>query len=223
MKNLSILILALFIFSCSNGDVKEAQEENTEQTEVVEKTNKNLEGFSRAYFASGCFWCVEAIFESVVGVEEAISGYSGGKEENPSYSQVSAGLTGHTESVEVYYDPEKIDYKTLVNIYYGSHNPTTVNGQAPDFGRQYRSAIFYQNDEEKMIAEAYKDSLDQSGIYEEPIATEIVPLGKFYQAEDYHQNYEKLHPNQSYVKNVSIPRLNRFKKKYPELLKENTH
>lgn len=189
-------------------------------TSSMAETPKNLDGLSKAYFASGCFWCVEAVFESVRGVEEAVSGYSGGTEKNPTYEQVGHGRTTHAEAVEVYYDPKVVSYETLVKVYYGSHNPTTVNGQAPDFGRQYRSMILYTSEEEKNIAEAYRKQLEASGQYGGPIVTEIVPFTKFWKAEEYHQNYERLNPNNSYVRNVSIPRLNRFKAKFPELLKK---
>ena len=190
---------------------------------IEQKKPKDLSKYSKAYFASGCFWCVEAIFESVNGVAEAVSGYAGGDEKNPTYRQVGNGSTGHTETVEVYYDPEVVSYETLVKVFYGSHNPTTVNGQHPDYGTQYRSAIFYQNDEEKKIAETFKANLEKSGEYSKPIATEISKLKKFYKAEEYHQDYERLNPNQPYVKAVSIPRLNRFKAKFPELLKKESH
>ena len=217
-KNSVRLFLTFFCFSlflaCNNGRAVEGKNNVPEKKETV-----NLDGLSKAYFASGCFWCVEAIFESVRGVEEAISGYSGGQTENPTYRQIGTGSTGHAEAVEVYYNPEVVDYETLVKVFYGSHDPTTVNGQAPDYGTQYRSMIFYQNDEEKQIAESFKAALEASGEYDQPIATEIVPFEKFWVAEDYHQNYERLHPDQPYVKNVSIPRLRRFQAKFPELLK----
>jgi len=187
---------------------------------ITKETSTHLgQDFKKAYFASGCFWCVEAVFESVRGVEEAVSGYAGGDEHSPTYRQVSSGSTGHTETVEVWYDPKVVSYETLLTVYYGSHNPTTVNGQHPDYGTQYRSAIFYTNEEERKQAEAYKKKLDKSKKYTSPIATEISVLKKFWKAEDYHQNYESLHPNQPYVKAVSIPRLKRFQKKYPHLLK----
>jgi len=166
-------------------------------------------------------WCVESIFESVRGVEEAISGYAGGKESNPTYRQVSYGQTSHTEAVEVYYDPKVVNYKTLVTVYYGSHDPTTVDGQHPDYGRQYRSMIFFQNEEEQKIAEDFKAKLESSGQYDELIATEIVPYDKFWMAEEYHQDYERRNPNQPYIRNVSIPRLRQFQKRFPELLKKN--
>jgi len=191
-------------------------------TQEIEKlSDAELQKLNTAYFASGCFWCVEAIFESVHGVKEAVSGYSGGSELDPTYEQVGRGETGHTEAVLVYYDSTKISYETLILVYYGSHDPTTVNGQSPDFGTQYRSMIFYQNQRERKLAESYKSKIESSGKYNKPIATEIVMFSKFWKAEEYHQDYEKLHPDNSYVKSVSIPRLEKFKKKFPELLKES--
>ncbi|MBA6155228.1 peptide-methionine (S)-S-oxide reductase MsrA [Tenacibaculum sp. S7007] len=175
-----------------------------------------------AYFASGCFWCVEAIFESVRGVEEAISGYAGGHTNNPTYQKIGTGRTGHSETVAVYYNPKIVSFQTLVDVYYGSHNPTTKNGQHPDYGSQYRSIAFYNNNNEKEIIDRTIKKLNKE-IYKGKIATEVTKLTKFYPAEDYHQNYERLHPNNPYVRNVSIPRLNRFKKKFPELLKKEKH
>jgi len=207
-------LLLLCFFACGI----ESKSMNSE--EVAERqTAIDLENYATAYFASGCFWCVEAVYESVKGVVEVESGYSGGKEKNPTYEQVGAGRTGHAEAVKVYYDPAVIDFATLVDVYYGSQDPTTVDGQSPDFGRQYRSIIFYSNEAEKAIAERKKQELSASGLYASPIATEIVAFEKFWKAEDYHQNYEKLHPENGYVRKVSIPRLNRFKAKFPDLLK----
>lgn len=185
------------------------------------RAKKNLDGLSKAYFASGCFWCVEAIFQSVEGVEEAISGYSGGKIKNPTYRLVSSGATRHAEAVEVYYDPEKVSFETLLVVFFGSHDPTTPNRQGPDRGPQYRSAVFYQNDSEKASTEKYIAEI--KGNYENPIVTEVSPFTIFYEAEAYHQEYEALNPNQPYVRSVSIPRLNAFKSKYPDLLKKDAH
>jgi len=215
----SITLLVFFMTMCGL-DKERATEESAQAAE--KQQTAQLDGLSKAYFASGCFWCVEAIFESVRGVEEAISGYSGGSQNNPTYRQVSYGQTSHAEAVEVYYDPKVVSYETLVKVYYGSHDPTTVDGQSPDFGRQYRSMIYYQNEEEKKIADGFKAKLETSGQYDEPIATEIVPFVKFWIAEEYHQDYEKRNPNQPYVRNVSVPRLKRFQKKFPELLKEKS-
>ncbi|MBR9923347.1 MAG: peptide-methionine (S)-S-oxide reductase MsrA [Bacteroidetes bacterium] len=206
--------------SCTSGS-GEMAEANVDQQ--PQQAAKDLRGFSKAYFASGCFWCVEAVFESVKGVEEVISGYSGGEIENPTYRQVSSGQTKHAEAVEVYYDPELIDYQTLLVVFFDSHDPTTLNRQGPDRGPQYRSMILYQNDTEKQLAEAYITQLESSGVYNDPIVTEVVPFEVFYEAEDYHQDYERRNPNQSYIQAVSIPRLKRFQKKHPELLKEGGH
>ena len=207
LQNTLMLLTVLVAVACSA------------QTEK-KKSPKELEGLSKAYFASGCFWCVEAIFESVEGVEEAISGYSGGKIKNPTYKQVSSGTTRHAEAVEVYYDPKVVSYETLLKVFFGSHDPTTKDQQGPDRGPQYRSAIFYQNDAEKAASEKYISELKESGAFSGPITTEVSALDIFYPAEDYHQDYERLHPNQPYIKGVSIPRLKRFQKKFPELLKK---
>ncbi len=181
--------------------------------------SENSEKIELAYFASGCFWCVEAIFESVNGVEEAVSGYAGGHTRNPTYREIGTGKTGHSETVAVYYNPKKVSFQTLVNVYFGSHNPTTINGQHPDYGSQYRSIAFYANNNEKQVIENTIKKLNKE-LYKGRIVTEVTPFTKFYPAEEYHQNYESLHPENSYVQNVSIPRLNRFKRKFPELLKQ---
>lgn len=218
---LSIIFSLVMMLVVSCQTTAETGKTDNKKTSIPEANKPtDLASYQKAYFASGCFWCVEAIFESVEGVKEAISGYAGGDEKNPTYSDVGSGNTGHTETVEVYYDSTIISYQTLLKVFYGSHNPTTVNGQHPDYGTQYRSAIFYINDNQKKLAKAYKDSLDKTGEYEKPIATEITKLKTFWKAEDYHQDYEKRNPNQPYVKSVSIPRLNKFKGKFPELLKK---
>jgi peptide-methionine (S)-S-oxide reductase len=172
-----------------------------------------------AYFASGCFWCVEAIFESVEGVSEAVSGYAGGFTKNPTYQTIGTGRTGHAETVAVYYNPDKVSFKTLVDVFFGSHDPTTVNGQHPDYGTQYRSIAFYSTDEEKKIIEAAIEQLNDTE-YNGKIVTEVTKHTQFYKAEEYHQNFEKRNPYNSYVRNVSIPRLKRFQKKFPQLLKK---
>jgi peptide-methionine (S)-S-oxide reductase len=201
----SFLMLLLMSFS-----------DSSKQTSVYKNNQQELK---IAYFASGCFWCVEAIFESVKGVEEAVSGYAGGFTKDPTYASIGTGRTGHSETVAVYYNPAKVDFKTLVKVFYGSHDPTTVNGQHPDYGSQYRSIAFYSNVKEKAIIKAYIKELNDS-YYKGKIVTEVTELVQFYKAEEYHQNYEKQNPNNPYVKNVSVPRLNRFKEAFPELLKK---
>ncbi|WP_418508420.1 peptide-methionine (S)-S-oxide reductase MsrA [Corallibacter sp.] len=215
-KVIPLLIISL-LFSCNNTaqtSPKQLAIINAEPVEVPIQKGK-----ARAYFASGCFWCVEAIYESVKGVSEVISGYSGGHTKNPTYEASNTGRTGHAEAVEVIYDPNIVSFSTLVDVYFGSQNPTQVNGQGNDIGSQYRSIIFYQNDEQKQIIETKKAALAKK--LNAKIAAEIYPFQKFWKAEDYHQNYERLHPENSYIQNVSIPRINRFKRKFPELLKEN--
>lgn len=196
-------------------------DQDPDQHSKVEQ--KDLSEYSRAYFASGCFWCVEAVYESVEGVAEAISGYAGGIAKDANYGDVSAGRTDHAEAVEVYYDPSVINYETLLKVFFGSHDPTTLNRQGPDRGRQYRSAIFYQNEEEATAARKYIEALKASDEFDGPITTELSPLDKFYAAEDYHQDYERKNPNQGYIRAVSIPRLKKFQAKYPELLKKEKH
>lgn len=181
--------------------------------------SKDGEGLARAYFASGCFWCVEAVFESVRGVKESVSGYSGGHTRNPTYQESNTGRTGHAEAVEVFYDPKVVSFENLVEVYFASMDPTQVNGQGPDKGSQYRSIAFYQNDEEKRIIEAAIERLNKEQ-YDGKIAVEVKAFDRFWEAEAYHQNFKVLHPNHPYIRAVSNPRLQRFKEKLPELLAE---
>lgn len=211
-------ILALFISSLGAKERKSPI--------LIQKTMEHSQTLSKAYFASGCFWCVEAVFESVKGVREVVSGYSGGKEENPTYKSVSSGNSGHAESVEVLYDPKQVNFEELVEVFFESHDPTQLNGQGPDRGRQYRSIAFYQNEQEKKAIESYIKKLETKKVYDKPIVTQVLKFQKFWKAEDYHQDYEKLNPNQPYIRQVSVPRLRKFQSKYPQLLKEdhkNTH
>ncbi len=177
----------------------------------------------RAYFASGCFWCVEEIFESVIGVAEVISGYAGGAASTANYSKVSAGVTRHAEAVEVIYDADKITYEQLLDVFFGSHDPTTLNQQGPDKGAQYRSAIFYTTETEQKLASMFIENLTNQKKFNGSITTEVSALDNFYPAEDYHQDYVQRNPNNGYVRNVSLPRFQRFKLQYKHLLKESTH
>jgi len=170
-------------------------------------------------FAQGCFWCTEHIFEAVNGVTEVVSGYSGGDEPNPTYEEVGSGRTGHAESIEVTYDPSIVSYEQLLKVYFNSGDITQVNGQGNDTGRQYRSIIFYNNLAQKKAAEEYSSKLNQSGMITKKIGVEIFAFKKFYPAADYHQGYVNLHPNEGYVKGVSVPRYKKAIKKFPELLK----
>jgi len=173
-----------------------------------------------AHFASGCFWCVEAVFESVAGVKEAVSGYAGGHTKSPTYKSIGTGKTGHAETVAVYYNPAKVSFEDLVTVFFESHDPTTINGQYPDFGTQYRSIAFYNTNEEKAIILKKIGALNKS-LYDGKIATEVKKMHVFHKAEAYHQNYERLHPNNPYVRKVSIPRLNKFKENTTVALKKH--
>lgn len=221
MKNLktTITVFSLIFLTSCFGFTNEKTVASKDKSSIDLQKNKDLKV---AYFASGCFWCVEAIFESVKGVEEAVSGYAGGFTKDPTYKKIGTGRTGHAETVAVYYNPEKVSFKTLVAVFFGSHNPTTKNGQHPDYGTQYRSIAFYNNEEEKKIIEDTIELLNEK-VYGGKVVTEVTKHTKFYKAEEYHQDYERRNPNQPYVKAVSIPRLNRFKKKFPELLKKSAH
>lgn len=221
MKSFLSILLAAFLLSSTSSCAQKTQKEN--KSTVIAKTSmhpKDLSGYSKATFASGCFWCVEAAFESVKGVKEAISGYAGGTESNPTYEEVGSGSTGHAESVEVYYDPKEITYETLLKVYFASMDPTQVNGQGPDRGRQYRSIIFYNNPAEKAAAEKYIAELNGSGKYKAPISVDLDPFTKFWNAEGYHQNYVEINPTQGYVMGESIPRIKRFQAQFPDLIKD---
>ena len=214
LKSIAVLSLSLVLISFFAFTVKK---EVQPKAHYVIKENTKV-----AYFASGCFWCVEAIFESVSGVEEAVSGYAGGHTLNPTYNTIGTGKTGHSETVAVYYNPEKVSFETLVTVFFGSHDPTTKNGQHPDYGTQYRSIAFYSNDAEKLIIDTAIAQINRE-VCDNNIKTEDKKLKKFYKAEDYHQDFERRNPNQGYVKAVSVPRLNKFKKKFPQLLKKGKH
>lgn len=207
---LSLLFILLLFVSCGK-----AQNSKSPSEKASESYDDKV--YERAYFASGCFWCVETIYESVKGVEEVFSGYSGGHTKNPTYEESNTGKTGHAEAVEVIYDPDKVSFETLVDVYFGSQKVTQQNGQGPDIGPQYRSIIFYQNEDEKQIIEEKIESLSKD--YEKPIAAEVMPFDKFWMAEDYHQDYKVNNPNNPYIKNVSVPRFRRFKVRFSELLK----
>ncbi|WP_421805173.1 peptide-methionine (S)-S-oxide reductase MsrA [Flagellimonas sp.] len=228
VKTPFLILLLLASISCQpkNKSNKEdvAKSEPAEAQLETKLTAEQLQDYETAYFASGCFWCVEAIFESVKGVKEVYSGYAGGTEKNPTYEEVSYGRTTHAEAVKVFYDPEVISFTQLVQVFFGSHDPTTLNRQGPDRGPQYRSIAFYKNDKEKKIIQDYMNKLETENVYgDRPIVTEVKAFDTFYIAEEYHQDYEKRNPNNSYIRNVSIPRLNRFKENFQSYLKEDAH
>ena len=172
--------------------------------------------------AGGCFWCVEAVFEPLVGVKDVVSGYAGGTAETADYKKVAAGQTDHAEVVQVTYDPANITYGQLLRVFMTMHNPTTKDGQHPDYGRQYRSAIFYASDDERRVAEAYIKQLADAKSFDQPIVTSLEKLDKFYPAEQYHQDYVKNNPGDPYVVRWALPKIEKLKKAFPDLLLQSS-
>ena len=193
-----------------------ADEQPQSQTKPAAQENDQLEVVT---LGSGCFWCTEAFFRELKGVKSAVSGYSGGKVLNPTYKAVCSGTTGHAEVIQVTFDPQQIAFTDLLKAFWETHDPTTLNRQGADVGTQYRSAIFYHNEQQKEQATAYKKQLDASGQFKDPIVTEITAFEKFYPAEDYHQDYFKLNPNQQYCQYVIRPKLEKFRSKFADKLK----
>lgn len=209
MKYLNVFLLAVTTLT--------ACAQNNKISSAEHPSSAQLKNYSVATFAAGCFWHEEALFESVKGVKEAVSGYAGGTTAKPTYEKVETGNTGHAESVDVYYDPKEVNYATLVKVFFAGQYPTQVNGQGPDIGTQYRSIAFYRNDDEKQTIENEMKSI--AGNYKNPIATQVMPFTKFWTAEDYHQNYIEHNPESGYVQAVSIPEIKEFQKEYPQLVK----
>jgi peptide-methionine (S)-S-oxide reductase len=173
-----------------------------------------------ATFGAGCFWCVEAVYQELKGVKKVVSGYAGGTVKNPTYQQVCTGTTGHAEVAQITYDPEVVTFPELLEVFWKTHDPTTLNRQGADSGTQYRSVIFYHDDEQKKLAEKYKTKLDASGAFNSPIVTQIAKLPEFYPAENYHQNYYRANPNQGYCQFVIVPKLEKFRKVFHDKLQK---
>ncbi len=182
--------------------------------------DKNLKGEETAVLAGGCFWCVEAVFQQIEGVQKVVSGYSGGDAASAHYEIVSTGRTGHAESVKITFDPQKISYGQILKVFFDvAHDPTQLNRQGPDSGPQYRSAIFYANPEQKKIAEAYIKQLDQAKVFGSPIVTQVVEFKAFYPAEEHHQNFCNRNPHNPYVMAVAMPKVEKVEQKLPDLAK----
>lgn len=175
-----------------------------------------------AVFAGGCFWCVEAVFEELDGVLDAVSGYTGGAKETANYEAVCTGTTNHAEAVQIVYDPSRISYRKLLEVHFATHDPTTLDRQGNDVGTQYRSAIFYANDEEKRIAEEYIAELERTRAFSMPIVTTLEPLTAFYEAEPYHQSYVCVNPRQGYVRAIALPKVDKVRQKFPDSLKKKS-
>ena len=205
---------ASLVFSAGNSE-KETMTLTPSSLEMMAP----LEGTETAVFAGGCFWGVEAVFEELNGVIDVMSGYSGGEAETADYHKVGSGNTGHAESVRIIFDPEKISYKTLLEVFFSvAHDPTELNYQGPDVGSQYRSAVFYTSDEQKQSTEKYIRELESKNIFDKKIVTELTALNAFYPAEKYHQDFMRLNPNQSYIVYWDKPKIINLEKMYPDLL-----
>lgn len=218
MKSLlSAIFAVLLIFGAVNCQETRSNNKMKEDDTVMNNPSVRTD---TATFGQGCFWCAEAIFERVEGVKSVISGYAGGHTINPTYEQVCNGNTGHAEVVQIVYDPDVISYDDLLKIFWKTHDPTTLNMQGADVGEQYRSIILYHNEKQKERAEYYKNELSKSGAWNKPIVTQIVPLTKFYRAEDYHQDYFENNPYQGYCSFVIAPKVEKFEKVFKEKLKK---
>jgi peptide-methionine (S)-S-oxide reductase len=178
-------------------------------------------GQQTAVFAGGCFWCTEAVFEQLKGIKKVVSGYAGGTAKSAQYEIVSAGKTDHAESIQITFDPAKITYGQLLKVFFSvAHDPTQLNRQGPDYGRQYRSAVFYANEDQKRVAEAYIKQLNDAKLFGKPIVTEVVKLNGFYPAEEYHQDFVQRHPDHPYVMANALPKIDKTRKTFPELVKK---
>lgn len=207
------LLLLPAVLPAANNSVEKEEPKDDAQGESPAK-------LETATFGAGCFWCTEAVFEQLEGVHSVVSGFSGGKLANPTYKQVLTGMTGHAEVVQITFDPQVISYKDLLEVFWKTHDPTTLNRQGPDVGTQYRSVVFYHSEEQKELAEFYKQRINQSKMFRSPVVTQIAPFEAFYPAEDYHQEYYERNGRQRYCYVYIRPKLEKFKKVFEEKLKK---
>jgi len=213
MNNVIIAVLIAALTACAGGGNEEDAVTESEKQETAAATKL-------ATFAGGCFWCTEAVFVRVDGVSDVTSGYIGGEVENPTYDQICSGMTGHAEAIQFRYDPAKVTYTALLEIFFGTHDPTTLNRQGPDSGTQYRSGIFFHDEEQKETALKVKKTLDDSGVFLSPIVTEITAAPTFWPAESYHQDYYENNPNAGYCAMVVRPKVEKLEKVFREKLRK---
>ncbi len=228
-KGLVLMLLLSFAGACSprNGDQTDPADDRSggsvpgaelpaPREDVAEPP---AGGEATAVLAGGCFWCVEAVFEQLEGVKDVVSGYAGGTADTADYRSVSSGRTGHAEAVKITYDPSKITYGELLRVFFATHDPTTLNRQGPDTGPQYRSAVFYADEQHRRIAQAYIDQLTEAGAFDRPIVTTLEPLTGFYQAEAYHQDYAAENPDQPYIRHHARPKVDKVRKQFGDRIK----
>jgi peptide-methionine (S)-S-oxide reductase len=220
----AIFIVMVLCAGCSRADLTFGRSPSKDPSssmhkEMARKGMESNSGLKLATFGSGCFWCTEAVFQRLNGVEKVVSGYSGGHVDKPAYEQVCTGTTGHAESIQITYDPSKVSYDELLEVFWKMHDPTQKNRQGNDVGPQYRSVIFYHDAEQKKLAEAYKAKLEAEKIWDRPIVTEIAPFSKFWPAEEYHQNYYNNNTSKGYCAAVITPKIEKFRKIFKDRLK----
>ncbi|MEM1138043.1 MAG: peptide-methionine (S)-S-oxide reductase MsrA [Bacteroidota bacterium] len=226
MKHLIFLSLVALLFvlpSCSHGQKINSTAKAYEHGVLLVKEyikDKDLKGLDVATFAGGCFWCTEASFERIKGVEDVIRGYSGGEKKYPTYSEVSNKKTKHAEAIQIFYNPEIVSFETLLEVFFVAHDPTQLNRQGPDIGPQYRSEIFYHDESQKEKTLTYIEKLDKAEKFSKKIVTKVSAYSEFWVAEGYHQNYYELNPNQGYIAAVSRPKVEKVIKTFPDLIKE---
>lgn len=222
MREIFILCVSIFISSCAHDSTTEKNNlKTTKETEINKAESINMTNKEIATFANGCFWCTEAIFQSLDGVEQVKPGYSGGYIDNPTYKEVCEGTTGHAEVVQIVFDSAKISYKKLLEVFFETHDPTTINKQGNDVGEQYRSEVFFHNEDQRKMAEIAIQAVDESGVWKDTVVTKVTGFEKFYEAEDYHKNYYKrVGDENSYCTFVITPKIEKFKKKFSDLLKK---
>lgn len=211
----STCLSLLILIACSNA----SSDTSTTKNITMENESTNTNQLDTATFGNGCFWCTEALFQDIKGVVKVTSGYTGGQVKNPTYKQICTGITGHAEALQIVFNPAIVTYSELLQMFWYSHDPTTLNRQGNDVGTQYRSAVFYHNAEQKKEAEFYKKKLDDEKVFEKPIVTEITALDTFFAAEDYHQNYYKENGAQPYCMYIIRPKLEKFKKVFGDKMK----
>ena len=225
MKNywIMLLVMSLTTVACSqkSGSITTKNKAPQDGTLTIEEylEGKDYSAYAIATFAGGCFWCTEASFERIQGVKYVISGYAGGEKKRPTYEEVCSGTTGHTEAIQIYYDPEVVSFEKLLDVFFVAHDPTQLNRQGPDRGTQYRSAIFYHDEEQKKAVDAFIKAQEASGKFGKPIVTEVSPYGTYWVAEEYHQDYYESHPNNPFIANVSRPKVEKVKKVFADILK----
>lgn len=218
MKGITVILSSLLLMQCTQYSGKEIHEKN--QIYTGNMTNDITSGMDTITLGAGCFWCVEAIFRQLEGVQSVVSGYSGGQVKNPSYREVCNGTTGHAEVCQLVYDPNVISLENILEVFFQTHDPTTLNRQGADVGTQYRSAIFYHTEDQRQVAESVKEDLIKADVWSNPVVTEITAYSNFYKAEDYHQQYFENNKDAPYCRAVIQPKIDKFEKVFKDRLKK---